>query len=175
MIDYAQVCTEVEKIPNAEFLVMNALEPLNFPDHSFDVVNARFISSFMPRDAWVPLLKECLRVLRPGGIFRSTEGDTFEYANSPASVEMMEVITLALWNAGYGFSPQGTAEGLMPMLFDFIEQAGFVEIESIPYAINFSAGTKYHQLSLQNAASIYRNMKPFVVQARAISAKKYDQ
>src|SRR5712692_7787422 len=75
MIQYARSQAFTQRLNNVEFTVMNALEPLPFDDNSFDLVNARFIVGFVARNAWLLLLKECLRILRPGGLIRLTEGD----------------------------------------------------------------------------------------------------
>src|SRR4051795_13569739 len=39
---------------------MNILNGLDFPDSSFDLVNARFLFGSMPQSAWPKLLQECL-------------------------------------------------------------------------------------------------------------------
>src|SRR5436305_13500933 len=39
MIDYATTLGQVGRLDNASFHVMNALEPLNYPDNFFDMVN----------------------------------------------------------------------------------------------------------------------------------------
>lgn len=51
MITYAQAQARALNVANADFQVMNALQPLTFPDSSFDMVNARFLVGFMPRAA----------------------------------------------------------------------------------------------------------------------------
>src|SRR6266566_4894713 len=51
-----------DRLDNASFLVMEALEPLEFADDSFDMVNARSIFGFMPTTAWPGLIQECVRI-----------------------------------------------------------------------------------------------------------------
>ncbi len=48
MIAYARAHAEVRGLTNAHFQVMNALEQLDFPDASFDLVNARAALGFVP-------------------------------------------------------------------------------------------------------------------------------
>src|SRR5579859_8069905 len=43
MIAYATVQAQVQQRNNVSFRVMDILQPLDFPDASFDLVNARFI------------------------------------------------------------------------------------------------------------------------------------
>src|SRR5207249_1949176 len=75
LIDSARAQAHASQLPNASFTVMNPLQPLDFPDGSFDLVNARFLASLIPADAWPTLLKECFRVTRQHGIIRLSETD----------------------------------------------------------------------------------------------------
>jgi ubiquinone/menaquinone biosynthesis C-methylase UbiE len=53
--------------PNYTFQQGNALEPLPFPDGTFDYVHMRFIFSAMPLDRWPSVVRELVRVTAPGG------------------------------------------------------------------------------------------------------------
>lgn len=74
MIEYARQQVHLQHLKNATFQVMNVMKPLTFDDKSFDLVDARSIS-FLPPAAWHGGLQECLRILRPGGFIRLSEGD----------------------------------------------------------------------------------------------------
>ena len=50
------------------FLEADATERLDFPDASFDLVNARLVNAFLSRQDWPRLIQEGFRLLRPGGI-----------------------------------------------------------------------------------------------------------
>src|SRR5258708_2172660 len=50
MIDYATTQARAGGLDNATFRVMNAIEPLDFPDNTFDLVNARFLAGFVPQN-----------------------------------------------------------------------------------------------------------------------------
>lgn len=73
MVQYAKAEAREKGLYNASFQVMDALKPLAFADDSFDLVNARFITGFMSKAASPILVRECMRILRPGGILRLTE------------------------------------------------------------------------------------------------------
>src|SRR6266567_1105699 len=77
MIRYAQAQARMLGLDNASFQVMDVLKPLAFPQEAFDFVNTRFISPFMPKDAWPRLLQECVRITLPGGVIRLTDGERF--------------------------------------------------------------------------------------------------
>src|SRR5713226_10442331 len=74
MIEYARAEAQARKLTDGvEFLVMDALHPLKFPDASFDLVNMRFGGSFLLVTDWPRLLGQLLRVTCPGGVVRVTE------------------------------------------------------------------------------------------------------
>src|SRR5690348_2053759 len=74
MVRYANGLAETSGLTNAHFKRMNAQsQPFAFPDQSFDLINARLIIGFMQTTFWPYFLKECQRILRPGGILRLTE------------------------------------------------------------------------------------------------------
>src|SRR6185312_15034081 len=89
---------------NASFEVMNILAPLDFSDHTFDLVNIGPSGARIPRSAWPTLLHECLRVLRPGGILRLTQTDGAGSTTSPAYERFHRLTVQALHQAGCGFS-----------------------------------------------------------------------
>ena len=47
MIAYAAMQAQVRAVDNVTFSVMDALQPFDFPTHTFDLINARFIFGFM--------------------------------------------------------------------------------------------------------------------------------
>ena len=52
MIQYANTMARASGLDNALFQVMDATKPLDFPDESFDLVNARFLVGFLTREQW---------------------------------------------------------------------------------------------------------------------------
>src|SRR5438552_3811824 len=56
MIDYANARARTEQRYNASFGVMDINQSLDFPDASFDLVNARFLFSVVERDAWMSVV-----------------------------------------------------------------------------------------------------------------------
>ncbi len=84
IIQCAHAQAHLQGLDNANFQMMDALQPLEFPDNSFDIVNARLMFDFMPRLAWGEVLQEFVRVTRPGGIIRLTECDELGVTNSCA-------------------------------------------------------------------------------------------
>ena len=81
-IDYARTQARVRGLENVTFLTMDATKPLDFPATSFDLVNARTIG-FLPTGVWPNLMRECMRMLRSGGVIRLTESE-WSFSTSPA-------------------------------------------------------------------------------------------
>src|SRR5215472_12882672 len=68
LIEFAQAQAKAAQVDDrVEFVPMNALAVLDFPDDSFDLVNMRFAMSFVRTWEWSHLLGEMQRVARSGG------------------------------------------------------------------------------------------------------------
>ena len=134
MIEYANS----RKWPNTSFRIMNVLQPLDFPDNTFDFVNARLLFAFMPKTAWSGLLQECMRILRPGGFVRLTECER-TLSNSLAYEQLGDLIMHSLYASGASFSVDGKQIGITLMLGSFLRDVGFQNIRHASFAIDFSA------------------------------------
>jgi ubiquinone/menaquinone biosynthesis C-methylase UbiE len=172
-ISYAQSQARAQGLDNARFQVMDILKPLDFPDNSFDLINARLLFSFMPKHAWVPLAQECQRILRPGGILRMTEmsdGST----NSLACNQLNAQVTKALFLTGRSFSPDGQTTGIAPMLGRFLLDANYVSLSKAAYAVDASAGMDAHWQFYQNYKVLYRLLKPFLLQMKVTTSEEFE-
>jgi ubiquinone/menaquinone biosynthesis C-methylase UbiE len=141
MIAYANARALSQGLSNVSFGLMNILEPLDFSDNSFDLVNGRLLVAVLHRDAWPGVLQECVRILKPGGILRITDTDFFALTNSPAAERICEISYQATRMLNYGFSPNGRTFGMTPMLSYLLRKAGCQNIQSRAHVIDFSAGT----------------------------------
>jgi ubiquinone/menaquinone biosynthesis C-methylase UbiE len=162
MIGYASEQAKERNLSNVTFQLMDATKPLLFPDSSFDFVNARFISTFMPmQEAWWHLARESRRLLRPGGVFRMTE---FErgLSNSPIHEHISSIYTQTLHRLGRTFSPDGMHLGIIPMLGAFLQQAGFERIQQGMFGVDYSSGMDAHDAWCQNFLFAFRLSLPFI-------------
>lgn len=129
LIEYVRAHAKARAIKNAHYQVMNILDPLPFPDASFHLVNARTLfSSLKPAD-WPTLLRECNRILRPGGTLRLTEMER-PFTNNLAQERMLGLLTQALYVSGRSFSPDGRHIGIVPQLGHLLREAGFEHIHN---------------------------------------------
>lgn len=173
MIEYARTQVTYHKQNNARFSVMDILKPLDFPDNSFDLVNARFLFAFMPPTAWPTLLQECYRILRPGGTFCLTESE-WSISNSPAAETLIGLFTKALKMAGQSFSPDGRQVGITPMLTRFLRDAGFEQVQKMPHAIDYSADTAPFASTYQNHMVVFKLLQPFMVKMGVATAEELE-
>lgn len=173
LIEYARASARSQKLLNAHFTIMNILQPLEFPDNVFDVVNARMLFAVMPLDQWPILLRECLRITRPGGTIRLTEWE-IPLTNSPAYEQISRLFATSMHRLGRSFSPDGYHIGMFPMLGPFLRTAGCEDVQSKAHVFDFSYGTDNYADAYQNAKLIYIQAKPMMTQGDLISSEDYD-
>lgn len=173
MIAYARAQAEMKDLSHATFEVMDILQPLAFPDDTFDLVNARTIMSVVPSIQWPHVLRECRRVTRPGGIIRLTECE-MPLSASPHHMHASDLISQATYLAGHGFSTDGHQIAITPMLIPLLKQAGYQEIQSKGYGISITPGSALYEGILQEAIVSYQLLRPFVVSKGLITAEDFD-
>jgi ubiquinone/menaquinone biosynthesis C-methylase UbiE len=160
--------------PNAQFQIMDILQPLDFPDNSFDLVNIRFIFGFMKTSDWPKLLQEGRRILRPGGVLVLTEPE-FGSSNSLAFDQINYLFAQALYRVGQSFSPDGRHIGILPMLGQLLADAGFEHQQQILYGSDLSAGTQLHQDVYENYRALFHLAQPFLLQTAVTTAEEFEK
>jgi len=148
MIAYASAQAEASG-RKAEFAVMDVTHPLAFADQTFDLVNGRFLLSFLKKEHWPPLLAECYRVLRPGGSVRFTEQES-GFSNHPVYQRYMDLWGTAWHAAGHAFAYTRAYIGVTVVLKDLMRTAGFRAPEHRPIALDLSTGEPAHQAMMDN-------------------------
>jgi ubiquinone/menaquinone biosynthesis C-methylase UbiE len=174
MIEYARAMASVQGLDNAHFKIADALKPLEYPDASFDLVNARLISGFVPKTYWPALLQECQRVLRPGGVIRLTEVE-FPITNSAAYGRLSEMCTRAMQVAQLTFSPDGRFIGITPLLEHFLMEVGCQDIQHKAHALNFSSWTPIQRAYFNNFMTAFRLLKPFLLKTKVTTDEEFEE
>ena len=174
MIDYANAQARASGLDNASFQAKNALDPLNFPEGSFDLVNARFIEGFIPTVAWPAILQEFVRITRPGGIIRLTDCE-WGMTNSFAYQKLLGISIHAMQVAGLSHSPDGRNYAITPLLSRFLSEAGCVNIKERAHSMDFSAGTEAHLGSFQDFSIGFQLMQPFQVNTGVTTQQEVEQ
>jgi precorrin-6B methylase 2 len=173
LVEYALEQAKLLRLNNVDFVAMDALGPLRVPDGSFDLVNGRFLIGFMRRADWPRLLQECRRVLRPGGIMRLTEADTWNIVESPAVQRFGEMQARALWALGSGFTTTGSFVGISPQLPRFLLNAGYERVGHAAFAVDISAGMPSHEGFAQNFEIAAALLLPFLLQTGATTQEEF--
>ncbi len=162
MIDYARYQASVQGVRNVRFQVMNILNALDFPDSSFDLVNARLISGFMPQRHWPVFLRECIRITRPAGHLRLTEPER-TISTSPAVEKLNDLLAKAMHKAGQSASPSELQFGVTPLLRRFLHDAGYQHIQCEAHVLDSSAGTAEYMSQYQNSMVFFKLLQSFMV------------
>jgi len=174
MISYANTQVRVQGLNNASFKVMDIQKPLNFPNGSFDLVNARFIN-FLPAAAWPELMHEFGRITRPGGTIRLTESEWWYFTNSPSLENLNAMIIRALKLQGESFSQSGRFTGVLPMLGRFLRDAGCVNINYKSHVIDYSYGAEAHEGFRHDASIVFKLFQPFIVRMGVATQQEVSQ
>ena len=172
-IRYAQAQAQAQSLDNVDFQIMDVLQELDFDDHAFDLVNAKFIEDRIPVNAWPSVLQSCQRVLRPGGTLRITTSE-LTVTNSKAYEELLRLYMLALYKAGYCVSDNGYYSGTGAMLSYTLGQLGYQRVQQRAYVIDFSHGTKASGDNYANMAVQMQLRKPFLTRMGVVTDDHFD-
>ncbi len=160
MLEYARAQAQAHQLTDGvTFHVMNALRPLEFPDNSFDLVNTRLSSSFMLVKDWPRLLQEMLRVTRPGGVVRVGDAEIWQ-STSPAHTRLNQMQLCAGYKAGHSRVPEQW--GIPSILVQLLQEAGFQDVQSKTYSLDYKAGTVAAHNFYQNVMYFYQTLLPFL-------------
>src|SRR6266700_11824 len=168
MVDYANTRARTQLLSNVSFGVMDITRTFEVPDQSFDLVNARFLAAVLKREAWLPFLAECHRVLRPGGFLRLTEAADFGMTTSEAVNQLMELTRNTLYQLGYGFTSDH-ALGLLPVLLSFVKGQGYQHIHVLSHALDYSSKTEAWADTYHNIDIISQQMLPVFLKLNLLS------
>ena len=175
MIEYASARSRTQRLTNTSFGIIDIMHPMDFSENTFDLVNARFINGVLRRDAWLPLLSECWRILRPGGLLRLTEMVDVGVSNSLAFERMNAWLSKAMWTLGYGFSPDGNNLGITPMLSRLLRTSGYTAIQRAAHTLEFSAEEGAWTDFYRNAEVGYRMATPVFVNTGMATHEEVEQ
>lgn len=172
MVKFATAHALSQGLNNVHFETMDATRPLDFASSSFDIVNARIMQECMQKEHWPSFLQECLRVTRPGGIIRLTEGD-WGVTNSPACEQLLAVLARATYLDGRSFSIDGRHTGIIPMLSKLLVQAGYTDVKRKIYPFDYSFGMELHEATYQVMMVSLRLLEPLIIKKAQLTAQEF--
>ncbi len=173
VIEEAASHARVRGYENAHFRLMDATQPLDFANGSFDLVNARTIVGFMNPELWPKLLQECRRILRPGGTFRVTEFSE-GLTSSPAAGTMWGFYAKALSVSGRSYDTDGRHIGIINQLPSLLRNAGYQDVQMKAHPIEHSAGTPRREGWFKNYSIVFQLLKPFVVNTGVLTEAEFN-
>lgn len=173
MIAYASSQAAAQGLSTVQFRVMDVTAPLDFPDDTFDLVNARLIG-FFPPTSWPQLLQEMLRVTTPGGTIRLTETE-MSVSTSPALEQEHAWFFQSLWKAGQSFSSNGQRLTITSKLAPLLRQAGCRQVQTRAYGIEWSAGAEAHDALCHNVLVGFKLMEPFYLSTGVATRDEIDR
>lgn len=160
-IEYAQVQAEAAGVSDrVQFRTMDALLMLEFRDHSFDLINHRFASSWLRTWDWPKLLQEYQRVCRRGGVVRITEPELASWGKSPALSRLTEVFLQAFYQAGHAFTFGN--DGVTGELARLLQQHGLQEVQTRAHTLEYRADSPEGQAMIEDFKLVYRTILPFL-------------
>jgi ubiquinone/menaquinone biosynthesis C-methylase UbiE len=171
-----QACKQAEasRLRNLTFMNADPFGHLEFPENSFDLVNARYLIGLLPASAWPDMVKECVRVTRPGGIVRLTETD-MPITNSAAVEQISAWISQAYAKKHLSFSPTGRLLSITPELKAFLQKAGCQQVRQVVWNTNFSIGMPAYTQVSQDLQRTYRLLLPFLVSSGEAKQEEAEQ
>ncbi|HLG62616.1 MAG TPA: methyltransferase domain-containing protein [Ktedonosporobacter sp.] len=175
MIKYASALAHSQGLQNAHFRTMDVLKHLDFPDNTFDVVNAHCMSSSMPTSAWPALLQDCMRILRPGGVLYLLEAET-PITNSGICERVGALLARVKHQAdGYTLINDESPVAITPLLGPFLRQAGYRNIQHKAYAIDYAKGAEAYEGCYDNFTVELQLLKPFLLEAEVLTEEEFDK
>lgn len=175
MIEYAKALSQVQGLDNAEFRVMDLLQPLDFPAASFDLINARFLFGFLHADSWLPLMQELMRVLRPGGVLRFTECDGRLATSSLAFDKYIDLVMRAFSLDGRTLNGNTHYVGITPMLGRFFQEVGCQNVQEKVHLLNCSAGMEAYASVCEDVRVGFKLIQPFLVKMQVADQQEVEQ
>jgi ubiquinone/menaquinone biosynthesis C-methylase UbiE len=113
------------------------------------------------------VLRECYRVLRPGGLLRLTEFDVAQ-SNSPAHEEWNALASKALKKLRQCPSASSLHSWLCE-LEPMISATGFQDCSYMPHIVNYSYGVTIYENWMQDLNLLVRKYLPLMIQLNLIT------
>jgi ubiquinone/menaquinone biosynthesis C-methylase UbiE len=172
LVRFARVEARTAQISeHVVFHCMDALQPLAFADASFDLVNLSLGGTFLRTWEWPKVLRECARILKPGGTLRLVEMELMTLSKSAATLQLCQVIATAFFHAGHVFEP--TPDGLTAHLERLLHQQGYQHIQARTTTVAAKAGSALQQGIYQYFLHTLPTFQPFVCKWYGIDPQEY--
>lgn len=174
LIDMARRSAEIGNVQHVRFFTATPFEGFAFDDNSFDFVHLSMAMTLFRPNEWHTFLRECLRVLKPGGHINIVSL-SLGPGSSDAYQRLLIMIDKLLVLQGYGFStiPGTTSPGVH--LAYLTREAGFADVTYEIRPVNLGgwnnpAGRACCQLLLNDI----RRLKLYFLEYKLLSSEDFD-
>jgi ubiquinone/menaquinone biosynthesis C-methylase UbiE len=154
------------RLANARFVVGDLRALTDCADHGFDLVRACFIAPLVAPQSWPALLKEFLRVCRPGGTILWVEW-AFPETNSQACSHCMELLRQAI-------EYSGKTPDITPLMDLLLREASCQPVHRLETMLNISTGTDIHTRFCHHVSTALALIQPFLTNKLVGSSGEID-
>lgn len=165
MIRFARAQARAHGIRNCDFQRMDAKKVLNLPNDTYDLVFLRLVFAFQSPETWLPLFRECLRVLRPGGILVSTEHEHFQ-SNAPSVNAYLAHMYTEMRAEGRMLAGPPTSLNLASLLTRTLKAAGGTHVSQTMTPLDASYGAPAYREIADDLISVFRQMQPYLLKQK---------
>lgn len=157
--------------PNCRFVQHNILDPLPFPDNSFDFVYQRLLVAGLTPDDWTRVAKELERVTVPGGWIELVEVDGHGGNNGPNTAKIWGWVERALMSRGVN-----SLIGREPGLCKILEMGGATNVQQDVLRLPTGEhGGKIGQLLKENEQSFWNAMTPMIMHEVGVDKNEIEE
>ena len=137
---------------------------LPFEDAIFDYVHARFMALVIPAARWPAMIREMLRVVRPGGYIGLMEGGLYQTVSPTMNLLQEAGIRLL---SGYGLEPNAG-----PCLAEWAREAGVVNLQQRQIVVGKTP--KQREPFIENTCAAVRDASQTLLSAGAFSREELE-
>ncbi|HEU5377870.1 MAG TPA: methyltransferase domain-containing protein [Ktedonobacteraceae bacterium] len=147
----------------------NVLSGLPFPDALFGYTHQRLLTAAITAENWPRVVRELIRVTRPGGWVECVEIDHQMQNAGPAGQQLQEL--MASVGKSLGFDGE-----VIRHLGDLLKQEGLQSVEVQPIVIPVGEwGGRAGSMMKRDFLSVIDTLKPLYCQRGALSPASFDQ
>jgi ubiquinone/menaquinone biosynthesis C-methylase UbiE len=146
------------------FVEADALQPLPFEDHAFDFVHGRLLGVFVPYSDWPRVVRELVRVTKPGGWVELAGGE-YPELDMPAFAEMRAAVIRFLGSLHLHLN----ASAHYP---EFLEEAGVEKIKC--RMLRVGARPSHRAKLADNFVTSAQALRGPMIAARCIAPETFD-
>ncbi|CAG8454575.1 9617_t:CDS:2 [Paraglomus brasilianum] len=170
-IDTESFLPKREASDNVNFLEHDLLHGLPFSDNTFDFVHMRFLTQYISEKTWEDVIvKELVRVAKPGGWIEIVEFDYPHYSAGPKTRKFTKAAMEFLASKGFN----GLLSLKLPSFLKATDQVDEIRKHDKSIALGKWAG-KVGEFAIQDMALLVTELRGELSSFMNISEAEYDQ